>query len=254
VAGRLAPGARRPGQHFLRSSGLVLSLVGDAGIAAGELVVDVGAGRGALTGALVERGAEVWAVEADPALAALLRGRFGSRVRVLEADARHLRWPREPFAVLANLPFAGAGAILAGLLGEPSVQLTRAHVILQWEAAVKCAALWPSTARGVSWGATYELSLGRRLAAEAFAPPPPVDAGVLRAVRRPGALVPARELAAYRAFVRAAFDARAPLRRLLPPRTAKRLALELGAAPDAFPWDLDARQWAIVFRAVRSLR
>ena len=73
-------------------------------------------------------------------------------------------------------------------------------------------------------------------------------------MRRPDPLVPPRELAAYRAFVRAAFDARAPLRRLLPPRTARRVALEIGAAPAARPWDLDARQWAAVFRAVRSLR
>jgi 23S rRNA (adenine-N6)-dimethyltransferase len=254
VAGRLAQRARRPGQHFLRSRALVRSFVDGAGIAAGDLVVDVGAGRGAITAQLLERGATVWAVEADPALAAVLRARFGGRVRVLEADARRLSWPRDSFAVVANLPFAGGTEILSSLLGDPAVPLRRAELVLQWEAAAKRSAVWPSTLLGVVWGALYELTLVRRLAASAFAPRPAVAAGVLRAVRRPQPLVSPRDFPEYRAFVRRAFDTQAPLRRVLPPRTAKRLADELGVAAGALPRDLDARQWAAAFRAVRRLR
>jgi len=254
VAGRPAQTARRPGQHFLRSRALVRSLVDGAGIAAGDLVVDVGAGRGAITAELVDRGARVWAVESDAAFAGLLRERFGERARVIEADARRLGWPCEPFAVVANLPFAGGTEILSSLLGDPAVPLRRAEVVLQWEAAAKRSGVWPSTLLGVVWGALYELALVRRLAPSAFAPPPTVDAGVLRAMRREQPLVEARDLAAYRAFVRRAFEARAPVRRVLPARTVKRLADELGFAPDALPRDLDAHQWAVLFHAVRRLR
>jgi 23S rRNA (adenine-N6)-dimethyltransferase len=252
VAGRDAQSARRRGQHFLRSRELVRSLIDDAGVRPGDLVVDVGAGRGALTAELVRCGAEVWAVEDDPNLAAYLRERFGERVRVVEADARHLRWPERPFAVVANLPFAGAGEILDPLLGDDRVPLLRAELVLQWEAAVKRAAVWPSTLRGVVWGALYELGIARRIAPSAFSPPPSVEAGVLRAVRRLEPLV--ADVPAYRAFVRGGFESRLPLRRLLPPRTLKRLALELGFSPDAWPRDLDARQWALLFRAVRPVR
>ena len=247
MAGRPARRARRPGQHFLRSRTLIRSLCDGAGVAAGDLVVDVGAGRGAITVELVDRGAAVWAVEADPLLAALLRDRFGARVRVVEADARGLHWPRTPFAVVANLPFGGATEILASVLADPDVPLRHAEVVLQWETAAKRAALWPSTLLGVVWGALYELTLVRRIAPGAFAPPPAVDAGVLRAVRRAEPLV--ADLAAYRAFVRGCFESRLPLRRRLPPRTVKRLAAELGFAPHAQPRDLDARQWAAVFAA-----
>ena len=252
MAGRSAQRARRPGQHFLRSRALIRSLVDGAGIAAGDLVVDVGAGRGAITAELVDRGAAVWAVEADPALAALLRERFAGRARVLEADARRLTWPRAPFSVVASLPFAGGGEILASLLDDPGVPLRRAEVVLQWEAAAKRTALWPSTARGVVWGALYELTLVRRIAPNAFAPPPTVDAGVLRAVRRAEPLV--NDMAAYRVFVRRAFESRVPLRRRLPPRTVKRLAAELGFAPDAHARDLDARQLAALYAAVTRSR
>jgi len=218
-----------------------------AGIEPGELVMDIGAGRGAITAELLQRGAEVWAVEADPMLAAVLRERLGGGVRIVEADARRLNWPRRPFSVVSNLPFAGAREILDSLLSEPSHPLSRAELVLQWEAAAKLAAIWPSTLLGVVWGALYELRLVGRLAPSAFAPPPSVDAGVLRVVRRPDPLVPTGAVAPYRNFVRRAFAAQAPLRRVLPARTVKQLADELGFSPAAFPRDLDARQWAELF-------
>jgi 23S rRNA (adenine-N6)-dimethyltransferase len=221
-----------------------------AGVEPGELVVDVGAGRGAITAALVERGAEVWAVEADPALASGLRERFGARARVVEADARRLSWPRRRFAVVANLPFAGATEILDSLLGDPTIPLCRAELVLQWEAATKRTAVWPSTLLGVLWGALYDLRLIGRLDPTAFAPPPSVDAGVIRALRRPEPLVGVDRFGAYRRFVRGAFEAKAPLRRVLPPRVVKRLGDELGFSPSAFPRDLDAPQWAELFGRV----
>lgn len=246
--------ARRPGQHFLRSVRVVRSLVDAVGVQPGDLVVDIGAGRGAITAELIRRGAEVWAVEADPALAAVLRARFAARVRVLEADARGVRWPGRPFTVVANLPFAGANEILGPLLGDPAVPLCWAELVLQWEAATKRAAVWPSTALGVLWGALYELRLVGRLASTAFAPPPSVDAGVLRAVRRPEPLVPADVFDGYCRFVRRAFAARAPVRQVLPAHLVKRLAAELGFSPAACARDLDAGQWATVFSRSASGR
>jgi 23S rRNA (adenine-N6)-dimethyltransferase len=257
VAERRARTALRPhgrGQHFLRSTALARSLVEDARVQPGDLVVDVGAGRGIISAALLERGAEVWAVEDDPLLAAQLRDRFGRRVRILAGDARRVRWPGRPFLVVANLPFGGATEILRRLLDDVRAPLERGEVVLQWEAAAKRAAVWPSTLLGVLWGGRYELGLVRRLPRDAFAPPPAVDAGVLRITRREEPLVPAGEWAAYRRFVRHAFESRAPVRRLLPPRLAKRLSVELGFSPDARAWDLDAVRWAAVFRAVRAVR
>ena len=252
MAGRLARQARRPGQHFLRSVRVVRSLVDAAGIEPGDLVVDVGAGRGAITAELLARGAEVWAVEADTRLAALLEERFGARVRVLEADARRLSWPRRPFMVVANLPFTGGTEILDALLANASLPLRRAELVVQWELATKRTAIWPSTLLGVVWSALYELRLVGRLAPTAFAPPPSVNAGVLSAVRRPQPLVPLERLGGYRSFVRGIFEARAPVRRVLPPLVVKRLADELGFSPAAFPRDLDALQWAELFKCVRT--
>jgi 23S rRNA (adenine-N6)-dimethyltransferase len=242
--------ARQPrarGQHFLRSSALARDIVRAAGVGPGDLVVDLGAGTGVLTSALARAGAQVVAVELDPALAAALRERFP---RVVEGDARRVPLPSEPFRVVANLPFEGATEILRRLLAEPN--LVAADVIVQWEVASKRAAVWPTTALGVIWSAWFELALVRRLPRDVFAPQPAVDAGVLRAVRRPEPLVSPEDARRYAQFVHAGF--REGLRAAAPSLTLKRLARELGFAQRARPCDLDAAAWAAVYRAVRRTR
>jgi 23S rRNA (adenine-N6)-dimethyltransferase len=200
-----------------------------------------------LTSALARANARVVAVELDPSLAARLRERFP---RVVEGDARRVALPREPYRVVANLPFDGATEILRRVLADE--RLLGADVILQWEVAAKRAAIWPSTAVGVVWAATFDLTLVRRLARDAFAPPPAVDAGVLRAARREEPLVAADQLRRYGQFVQAGF--RQGLRSVAPPLTLKRLARDLGFSQRARPCDLDARAWAALFCAVRRTR
>jgi 23S rRNA (adenine-N6)-dimethyltransferase len=239
-----------PGQHFLRSRRLADDLVAAAAIERGDLVLDLGAGTGMLTAALLRARARVVAVERDPALAASLRARGGDRCVVVEGDAERHAWPREPFSVVANLPFARSGAILGRLLADPCLPLRRAHVIVQWELAAKHAAVWPATLRAIYWRAWFDVSIWRRLDRCAFAPPPSVDAAVLRLERRSQPRVPVEAHATYRRFLADAFESRQPLRRLYPPLQLKRLAPALGFSPDARPRDLDAEQWAALFRAV----
>jgi 23S rRNA (adenine-N6)-dimethyltransferase len=244
------------GQHFLRSSRLAEDIVRTAGVERGDLVVDVGAGTGALTRALVASGARVIALELDPVLASELRSRFGrAAVSVLEADALDWRWPEEEFSVVANLPFAGSGAILARLLRDPCRGLDRAHVIVQWELGAKQAALWPATLKSTYWRAWFDLAVTRRLARTAFAPVPSVDAAVLRVTRRERELVPADEHEGFWRFLVAAFRGNAPIARALRAQVSgtelRRLAAVLGFSPDARPRDLDASQWAGLYAHVR---
>jgi 23S rRNA (adenine-N6)-dimethyltransferase len=215
-----------------------------ADVRRGDLVVDLGAGTGLVTAALARAGARVVAVEIDTELCAGLRRRFCD---VVEGDALRVPLPREPFSVVANLPFDGATAILRRIL-EPRVQLVRADVIVEWGLATKRAAVWPSTQVGTLWSASFELSVTRRLPRVAFVPPPSVDAAVLRIVRRREPLVPARELRAYAAFLARGY--RDGPRAVVPWASLKRLEPELGLDRRARARDLDAYQWAALFRRV----
>jgi 23S rRNA (adenine-N6)-dimethyltransferase len=261
VAGRRprsAPRAQRHSQqHFLRSTRLVAAIVSESGVGRTDLVLDLGAGQGALTAELARRAGRVRAVEIDPALVAPLRRRFGGEpnVEIVGGDALRVPLPGEPFRVVANIPFNRTTAILRRLLDDPRVPLVSADLIVELEVACKRARCAPSTALGVYWGAWFEFALLRRLDRSAFAPRPGTDAGLLRVVPRAQPLVAPGDAAAYRSLVTTAFERRAPVRRTLrgtvSPLELKRLALELGFAPDAPPWELDQHQWAGLHRYVR---
>lgn len=180
-----ASGGTPWGWHRLAPSA-AQRLVADAGVRPGDLVVDIGAGTGAVTAALVDAGARVIAVELHPARAATLRARFADDdVTVVRADAADLRLPRRPFGVVANPPFAAAGAVLRRLLA-PGSRLTRADLVLQHAAARRWATgRAPGAGR---WGADYAVHLGRRIPRRAFTPRPSVDCTTLVVTRR----VPAR--------------------------------------------------------------
>jgi 23S rRNA (adenine-N6)-dimethyltransferase len=207
VAGRRAGRARPPStrsRHFLRARELAVELVRDAGVGPDDLVLDLGAGTGRLTGALARAARRVVAVELDPGLAAGLRGRWPN-VEVVEGDAAQLQLPSVPFRVVANLPFSRTNDLLHLLLDDPRTQLLRADLIVEWGVAVKRALPWPSSVSSVVWGAFYETAVTRRLPRVVFEPPPSVDAGVLVFRRRPAPLIAPSLASSYHRFVARGF-------------------------------------------------
>lgn len=148
----------------------------------GELVLDIGAGRGALTAPLVEAGARVLAVELHPGRADDLRRRFAADpVTVIRTDAADLRLPGRPFRVIASPPYGISTALLKRLLA-PGSRLLSADLVLQRAVANR----WiegnaPGSGR---WSRHYDLALGLRLPRKAFTPPPRVDSTVLTIRRR----------------------------------------------------------------------
>ena len=248
MSGRRARRAQRPStrsQHFLRTSALAAQLVGEACIQPDDLVLDLGAGSGRLTAELAQVARHVLAVELDPAWATALRGRWPN-VEVIEGDAACIRLPREPFRVLANLPFDRTTDLLRLLLDDPRAALVRADMIVEWAVAIKRGLPWPSTLNDVLWGAFYETSVARRLPRIAFRPSPTADGGVLVFRRRATPLIPLELAHSYRRFAARGF--RRGLQSVAAPRALKGVA-ERGATAR----DLDAHQWAEVFLRQRDV-
>ena len=191
------PGRRRPPQnrpppnhhgfHVLRDPAVVRALVRSAGLGPGDLVLDLGAGPGALTVALARTGARVIAVERDPRLARRLDRRTADdpAVRVVEGDLRTVTLPHRPFHVVANIPFATGTDILRRLLdthdrGRP---LRGADLLVEWGFARRLGAA-PADRTTAGWHRRFRIEVARRVPARAFSPPPRVDAAHLVIRRR----------------------------------------------------------------------
>ena len=143
----------------------------------GELVLDLGAGGGALTAPLLDAGARVLAVELHPARAERLRRRLPDRlVTVVETGLATVHWPVRPFRVMASPPYTGTTELLRRLLRAR--RLVAADLVLQRSAARR-----PVDQR--VGGNRWVLSLGMPVPRRASRPPPRIDSVVLRA-RRPG--------------------------------------------------------------------
>jgi 16S rRNA (adenine1518-N6/adenine1519-N6)-dimethyltransferase len=174
------------GQNFLGDEEILDHIARLAVEAAGERVVELGAGLGHLTARLLARGAAVIAVERDRDLAAVLRGELGETVQLIEADAARLDYRLlargGKLVVVGNLPYHLTSPILFGLLDQVDL-VARAVFLLQREVAQRLAAK-PGTK---DWGLLSvllqyraEVSLERRVPAGAFLPPPKVESALLR--------------------------------------------------------------------------
>lgn len=186
---------RELGQNFLVDPHVIERFIRSLDLRAGDLVVDLGAGTGALTLPLLDAGVDVWAVERDPVWSARLRdsmvGRGTGRAsRMIEADLLRLRLPRTPFRVIANPPFGLTTEILARLLDTPDRGPDRIDLIVQREVAVKHSRQPPASLRTAAWAPWWEFHVGRTIDRGAFRPRPRVDAAVLTIVRRDPPVLP----------------------------------------------------------------
>jgi 23S rRNA (adenine-N6)-dimethyltransferase len=246
-------------QNFLVDRRAIDALVDGSGAGDGDLVVDIGAGNGLITAALVRRGTRVLAIERDPSLAERLRAKFATwpAVTVVEGDVLETPLPAEPFRVVANIPFGITTKILRHLLDADA--LARADVIVQAEVARKRGTGGRGTLLNACWEPWFEFGTGARIPASAFRPRPRVDAAVLIVTRREPPLVAVASRRDYTGFVTAAFEGARPtvasaLARALPRSRFAGLASELGFGADALPSQLDAHQWAGLFRAAGPVR
>lgn len=157
-------------------------LVDNAGICSGDLVLDIGAGTGALTRPLLQRGARVIAFELHPTRAQDLRRNFANdNVIVVRTDGADVRLPIRPFRVVANPPFAISIALLRRLTA-PGSRLIRADIIVPWHVADRW--VWGTPPGAGRWRKEFECSFGRPIPRSAFSPPPPSGVSILVIQRR----------------------------------------------------------------------
>ena len=180
------------GQNFVADPNTVRKIARLADVGPGDRVLEIGAGLGALTLALMETGAAVTAVEIDKRIMAVLRMEvepFGARV--VEGDALRMDWATilgpQKWVMVANLPYNIAVPLVMNLLsGVP--QIERMLIMVQDEVGRRMIARPGSPFYGAVSVKIRYWALAKRVAKvgpNVFIPRPKVDSALIAIQRWP---------------------------------------------------------------------
>lgn len=134
------------GQNFLKNPRIVEKIIATAELKRNETVVEVGPGFGILTEALLKAAGRVIAIEKDKRLYLSLRGRFSGRSNLIliHADALEIPPPKEPYCLIANIPYSITSPLLDHFIRDNPDRLpVRAVLLVQKEVAQKICAKPP---------------------------------------------------------------------------------------------------------------
>jgi 16S rRNA (adenine1518-N6/adenine1519-N6)-dimethyltransferase len=259
----LAANKKRSQNHLI--DGHVLEEIVDlANPAKGRRILEIGPGLGVLTGALLERGAHVTAVEVDPRLISHLRTRFADiddeslrlvEDNVLDVPIADLVEP--PYDIVANLPYHITSPTLHHVLAEEP-RPERFVLMVQREVAERIAAA-PGDMSYLSVFVQYhaDVRVAFVVPASAFEPAPAVQSAVLVGEVRPRRLDAEGEEQLWR-LVQAGFRERRKMLHNVLPRQLPQVGRErfvaaldaVGVAPDRRPQTLSVEQWMALAEAV----
>ncbi len=204
------------GQNFLTDANLLDAIVRDADVDDATVVLEIGAGAGALTRALSKAAKKVLAYEIDaslqPVLAETLSGCENTEVAFgdfLRADLPALEKELGEYRVVANLPYYVTTPVMMRFL-EEAKRCTGLTVMVQEEVARRFTAEAGTPDYGSVTAAIAlkgEARIMRKVPRTMFMPRPNVDSAIVRIDFEKGR-IPVSSEAAYRAVVRCAFAGR----------------------------------------------
>ncbi len=204
------------GQNFLHDGNQLRRIVAAAELKPTDRVLEIGPGLGPLTEQLLEQAGEVFAVEKDARLVAILQQRFADqpKLRLLHGDGLEIvRADASEWAgwkLVANLPYSVASPILVELASNPHPP-ERMTATLQLEVARRLMA----KANDEDYGILSLLVQIRfeprgifKIPSGCFFPPPDVDSACITLVRREVPLLPEELRATFVRVVKLAFSQR----------------------------------------------
>ena len=178
---------KKLGQNFLTDSNIVRKSLELAEVKEGDIVVEVGPGLGTLTGALLQAGAKVFAVELDKRLHAHILETFkgNPNLNLIWGDA--VKYPLaglpndiKDFKIVANLPYAISTIWLEKVLSGRLPQ--KMSLMLQQEAAARFTAK-KSTSEfspiSIFLNSAYRVKCSHKVSASCFYPRPKVNSALL---------------------------------------------------------------------------
>lgn len=209
------------GQNFLIDENYIAKIIDALNPKEGEIIIEIGPGRGALTESLIESGAQVIAIELERDMIAVLRQRFGKQdnFKLVEADALQVDFNEainsqfevenpKSTKLVANLPFNISTAILQKLI-EQRETFSEMILMFQREVVERITAKAGNSERGflsVLVEAYLQADKLFDVPPKAFSPAPKVWSSVVRL--KPKETIEIADHKMFRKIISAAFRQR----------------------------------------------
>ena len=207
------------GQHFLINDAICQRIVRAADLSADSVVLEIGAGTGALTRFLTTTAAQVVAIEIDRKLVRLLNCEFESienltilNQNILDLDITSLAefHQTKAFTIVSNLPYNITGPVLDMLIAHRRV-INKAVIMVQNEVGNRLVATPGTKVYGILsivMPYYYRIESIFRVAGGNFIPRPDVESAVLQLTPLADPPVKLRDPSQLFTFVREAFQQR----------------------------------------------
>ncbi|EKU92901.1 rRNA adenine N-6-methyltransferase [Alloiococcus otitis] len=172
------------GQHMLHNKKMIKDIVNLAHISKSDLVLELGAGKGALTKVLSNQAGRVLAVENDKKYISELQQLELQNTKIIQQDILKISLPRKPYIVVSNIPFAITTPIMKMLLFKPSSPLQSGLIIIEKGAAKRFKSNFVKDSYVVAWKMWFDIQYVKTIAKNNFSPKPRVDAALIKITRK----------------------------------------------------------------------
>lgn len=245
------------GQHLMHNKKLLRDMVNLAKISSEDTVLELGAGKGALTTVLNQKAKKVLAVEYDAKFVEVLKRKTAkqSNTMIIHQDVMKIRLPKEKFVVVSNIPYAITTPIMKMLLSNPSSGFQRGVIIMEKGAAKRFTSKFIRNSYVLVWRMWFDIRLVRGVSREHFSPPPSVDSAMVMITRKKEVAIPHKDYIAFLGLVEYALHKpNAPfdlaLRGIFTPPQMKHLARNLNINKEHPIGSLDENQWKMIYKTM----
>lgn len=187
------------GQHFINNRKLIEEIVIRANINKDDMVLEIGAGKGALTMVLSKKAGKVLAVEYDEKLVNILEQKTAqaSNVKIIQQDILRMRMPKESFVVVSNIPYDITTPIMKRLLMNPFSGFQSGVIVMEYGAARRFTSTFIKNDYVLVWKMWYDVKYVRKISREFFSPRPRVDSAMVKITRKKTPVISYKDVYAF---------------------------------------------------------
>jgi 16S rRNA (adenine1518-N6/adenine1519-N6)-dimethyltransferase len=250
------------GQHFLIKRNILKKIVNVIDPQPEDLIIEIGAGKGALTFPLAKKGSRVIAIERDSSLVSYLKNQVFPNLTILERDVLQVNFKdlvqKKRAKIVGNLPYAISSPLLFKVLDDKDL-FSACVFLLQKEVAQRLCA-HPGTKKFAPLSILFQNDFVTRLhfhvPPSSFYPAPQVESALVSLKRRPHPCYFLADQERFHTFLKGTFRSRRKklknnLKNLHLPESEIRNALHIcGIDEDLRPEQVSLSQFVALFEAL----